>query len=485
MHFVSSLRQHRATPRAGGVATASALALLCGLMATANAQTIPDNVSFRNHFGSMQFNRPLQLAEYPGEDSVYVVVQQSGRLVTVRHQGGAWTKTDSASLTVLGGTSGGNEQGLLGFAFHPSFRETRKYYVHYMTGSGNGAHLVAERIADETLRPRTGDAQRTILRMTDFAGNHNGGSIGFGPDGKLFVSFGDGGNGNDVGNLAQNLDTLFGKILRLDVDGPDAYPGDTTRNYAIPADNPFVGQANRRGEIWAYGLRNPYRWSFHPLTGHMWIGDVGQERWEEISRVHTGGLNLGWRIREAAFCFNPSNGCTSEGLTPPARTIQRAHGQSITGGTVFTGDPEAAYHGVYIFGDYVTNHVWAMRPEGAVLTDSVVIGRVFNVSSFDRDARGRVFATSLSNASNVGANNGVVFILESPDMRPSTTALRPDRRAAGFKPLRVSDLRRDPAAYEWRGLDGSLLAAPHAFRGTAWVRAKGGTQPAQLVTIVR
>lgn len=467
-------------PRLSSISTA--LLLATALTTPGLAQDIPNNVTFRNHFGDLRFNRPLQLAAYPGEDSAYVVVQQSGRLVTVRHQQGTWIKTDSASFTVLGGTSGGDERGLLGFAFHPDFRQNRKYYVHYMTGSGSGAHLVAERTADETLRPRTGDAQRTILRMADFAGNHNGGSIGFGHDGKFYVAFGDGGNANDVGNLAQNLDTLFGKMLRLDVDGPDAYPGDTTRNYAIPADNPFVGQAGRRGEIWAYGLRNPYRWSFHPIWGHIWIGDVGQDRWEEISRVHTGGLNLGWRIREAAFCFNPSTGCASEGLTPPARTIQRSHGSSITGGTVFTGDPGSAYHGVYIFGDYVTNRVWAMRPVGATLTDSVVIGQVFNVSSFDRDAQGRVFATSLSNASSVGANNGVVFILESPDMRPAPTSLRTPL-PADARPLRLADLRRNPAAYEWRGLDGRLIPAPASFRGTAWVRAKSGTQPARLVTL--
>src|SRR5690606_32502311 len=125
------------------------------------------------------------------------------------------------------------------------------------------------------LRPKTSDPQTTIFRMNDFAGNHNGGGIAFGPDGYLYVSIGDGGNANDVPNNAQNLDTLFGKVLRLDVDGPDAYPADTTRNSAIPPGNPFVGQPSRRPEIWAYGLRNPWRWTFHPLTGHLWIGDVG------------------------------------------------------------------------------------------------------------------------------------------------------------------------------------------------------------------
>lgn len=460
---------------------AAALGLASLLADNTQAQTIPNTVTFRNHFGTMTFNRPLQLAAYPGEDSAYVVVQQSGRLITVRHRDGAWVKTDSASFTVLAGSSGGDERGLLGFAFHPQFAQNGTYYVHYITGSGNGVTLIAKRTAGAGRRPLTSDPQTTVLHMSQPYGNHNGGSIGFGPDGKFYVALGDGGDGGDPHNLAQNLDTLFGKVLRLDVDGADAYPADTTRNYAIPADNPFVGQAGRRAEIWAYGLRNPFRWSFHPLTGHMWVGDVGQDvSREEISRIHEGGLNMGWPIREGAFCFRPATGCASEGLTPPARTLT-GHGRSITGGTVFTGDPASAYHGIYIFGDYVSNRVWAMRPSGNSLLDSVVIGQVFNVVSFDRDVHGRVFATSLSNAASVGANNGVVFILESPDMRPAPVSLRP-ARAAGTR-LRVEDLRRNPRAYEWRGLDGRLMAAPDAaFRGVAWVRAKGDAGPAQLIT---
>ncbi len=430
---------------------------VAALVATAAAQPIPNNVTFRNYFGTLTFNRPVQFLQYPGEDSVHIVLQQNGRIVTVRRQDGAWAKTDSAVLVVNGGTSGGNEQGLLGFAFHPEFRENRKYYVNYMGGSGNGHHLLAERVADASLRPKTSDPQTTIFRMNDFAGNHNGGGIAFGPDGYLYVSIGDGGNANDVPNNAQNLDTLFGKVLRLDVDGPDAYPADTTRNYAIPPGNPFVGQPSRRPEIWAYGLRNPWRWTFHPLTGHLWIGDVGQNTWEEISRVDSAGSNLGWRIREAAYCFNPSTGCASEGLTPPARTMQRSHAQSITGGEFFLGDPSSAYYGVYIFGDYATNHVWAMRPSGALLTDSVRIGSVTNVSSFGRDARGRVFATSLGTGS-VNSNTGVVYILESPDMTPGIPTPLRASAPRGPAAFRAADVLRNPEDYVVRDLHGRVVA---------------------------
>lgn len=439
-------------------ASSRAAAVLCAVGAVSSfAQPIPDNVTFRNYFGDMTFNRPVLFASYPGEDSVHVVVQQSGQIITVQRQGGSWVRTDTAALDVLNGTDGGNEQGLLGFAFHPDYAETRKYYVHYMTGSGNGAHMVAERTAGESLRPRSDDPQSTVFRMADYASNHNGGSIGFGTDGMLYIAIGDGGNANDQYNLAQNLDTLFGKILRVDVDGADAYPQDTTRNYAVPADNPFVGQAERRPEIWAYGLRNPYRWSFHPLTGEMWIGDVGQNSYEEISRARTGD-NLGWRLREGAFCFNPSSGCPSENLTPPALTMQRSHAASITGGTFFAGDPESAYHGVYIFGDYVRNHVWAARVADGTLTDSTRIGEVFNVSSFDRDAYGRVFAVSLSNSSSVTDDNGVVFLLESPDMVPGPTAIRRSRVGGTDRApvIRAADVARDPAAYTVRTADGRI-----------------------------
>ena len=446
----------------------------------AAAQTIPDNVTFRNYFGTMTFNRPLQFLQYPGEDSTHIVVQQNGRIITVQREGNAWVKTDSALITVTGGTSGGDERGLLGFAFHPQFTTNGKYYLHYISGSNT---MIVQRTATGAdKRPRTSDAQATVLQLAQPQGNHNGGSILFGPaDGYLYIALGDGGGANDPQNYAQNLNSLLGKILRVDVDGADGFPADPLKNYAIPTDNPFATSGGLP-EIWAYGLRNPYRAAFHPLTQHLWIGDVGQNQWEEISRVPEAGANLGWRIREGAYCFNPSTNCQSDGLVPPARTMQRSHAASITGGAFFTGDPTSAYHNVYVFGDYVTNHVWAMRPAGGQLTDSIRIGQVYNVVSFDRDAHGRVFATSLSNSSSVGSNNGVVFVLESPDMVSLPVGIRGDARAPGVR-LRPTDVARNPAAYEFRGLDGRLLTV--AGNGTYWVRAKGARVEPQLMTVVR
>jgi glucose/arabinose dehydrogenase len=462
-----------------------ALGMAVGLTAlaatTANA-VLPYSVTFRNFFGTMTFNRPVHFVPYPGQDSAYVVVQQSGRLVTVRRVNNEWAKTDSASFSVLEGTSGGSEQGLLGLAFHPNYAANRKYYVYYIaSGPGNGFDVIAERIADSTLRPKTADAQRTIFKQADPYNNHNGGTIAFGQDGYLYFGAGDGGDGGDPGNRAQNLDTLFGKFLRLDVSGGDAYPSDTTRNYAIPADNPFVGISGRRPEIWAYGVRNPYRWAFHP-NGQLWVGDVGQDAVEEISRV-TKGANLGWKVREGNSCFSPSSGCTSAGMTPAVIAINQPTAQSITGGTFFTGDPASRYHDVYIFGDYITDSVWAARIVNDSVTERVRLGLIYNPVSFNRDHQGRVFAVSLSNTSSIGANNGVVFILESPDMQPGPVSVRPARKP-GIKAISVADLYRNPDNYVVKTLDGRLIKTGRgSFNGTVFVQKKGTREAPQLLPL--
>jgi glucose/arabinose dehydrogenase len=464
---------------------AALLAVGVGSLATAEA-ALPYSVSFRNFFGAMTFNRPVHFLPYPGQDSAYIVLQQNGKIITVRRVNNEWAKTDSATLAVLNGTSGGNEQGLLGFAFHPNYNANGKYYIYYIaSGPGNGFDVIAERTADMTRRPRSEDAQRTILKLADPYDNHNGGTVAFGTDGFLYFGLGDGGNGGDPQNRAQNLDSLFGKFLRLDVDGADAYPADTTRNYAIPGDNPFVGQSGRP-EIWAYGVRNPYRWAFHPTNGQLWVGEVGQDAVEEISRVSK-GANMGWKIREGNACYSPSSGCASAGLTPAVIGINQPTAQSITGGTFFTGDPASLYHGVYIFGDYVTDSIWAARIVNDSATERVRLGLINNIVSFNRDHQGRVFAITLSNSASVASNNGIVYVLESPDMLPGPASLRPGRRA-GIKALTLADLRRHPEAYSVTGLDGRavhLESLPRqAYKGAVLAQKKGSREPAQLVPLV-
>ncbi len=439
----------------------------------ANA-ALPYSVSLRNYFGTMTFTRPVQVVAYPDVDSQFVVIQQNGRLITVRGIGGTWVKVDSAVIPVLNGTgTGGNEQGLLGFTFHPNFRVNRKYYAYYIANGGsNGFDQIVERVMDVQIRPRTSDSQRTVLRMVDPYENHNSGTIRFGADGFLYFAIGDGGSGGDPQNRAQNLDSLFGKVLRLDVDGADAYPSDTTKNYAVPADNPFIGQAPKRPEIWAYGLRNPYRWNFHPTTGDMWVGDVGQEYQEEVSRV-TKGANMGWKIREGNSCYNgqPLTACSGTGMTGAVITVARSKGQSLTGGEFFLGNPASAFHGVYFFGDYASDSLWAARITADSTVERIRIGSLNAVASFDRDKQGRILASSVL--------NGTVSVLESPDMQLAPVSLRPAHRL-GIKAISMADLRLHPEAYTVTTLDGRTIAAGVRFNSAVLVRRKSSAEPAQL-----
>lgn len=475
--------------RRGGALALIAFTVFAG---TAAAQSFPQTVTTRNFFkvgnDSLTFHRPVLVKPYPNEDSAFIVLQQNGGIVTARWNGTAWRKTDSASVTVFCGASGSDEQGLLGFAFHPNYAQNRKYYTYYVEATGSGCfsnnfprfNMVAERTAGSSGRPATDDPQRTILRLRDPYDNHNGGTIGFDKDGYLVVGIGDGGTTQgDPQNRAQNLDSLHGKFLRLDVDS-DAFPDDTTRNYAIPATNPFAVSGGRP-EIWAYGARNPFKWSFHPVTGEIWLGDVGQWDWEEVTRVPK-GANLGWRIREGNACFNPSSGCTSEGLLPPALTLARAAATCIVGGAFFVG-PASAFNGAYIFGDHGTNRVWAARVQNDSLVDLTELGTVNKVVSFDRDRAGRILATTMSSSSNITNNSGRVLVLESPDMVVGPVSVKTKTRES-LKPISLRTVLADPARYELTRLDGTKGTVDALSRGMYLVREKGAADPARVMTVI-
>jgi len=254
--------------------------------------------------------------------------------------------------------SGGQEQGLLSVAFAP--RDPRTFYVNYTSRRGGGDTVVA--------RYRIGDAAaasglvadpapvRVLLTIDQPASNHNGGQLQFGPDGFLYVGMGDGGIAHDPWNNAERLDVLLGKMLRLDVSGDGAY--------RIPPNNPFVARRGARPEIWAYGLRNPWRFSFDRVTGDLYIGDVGQNAWEEIDvapRSSRGGEHYGWDRLEGVHCHEPAGGCDPRGTTLPAVTYGRDGGCSVTGGYVYRGARIEALRGTYVFGDYCTGKIWGMR----------------------------------------------------------------------------------------------------------------------------
>lgn len=453
------------------------------------AAAFPNTVTLRNYFkvgtDSLTFNRPVSVKPYPNEDSAFIVVQQSGQILTVRWNGTAWRRTDTATVTVLAGTSGIDEQGLLGFTFHPDFLTNHKYYIYYVGGTASArGDIIAERTAGSSLRPATSDAQRTILRISDPYDNHNSGTILFDQEGYLLFGIGDGGTtSGDPQNRAQNTDSLLGKFLRFDVNGADAFPSDTARNYAIPATNPFVNMAGYKPEIWAYGARNPWKWTLNPETGTVWVGDVGQDTWEKVTRVPK-GANLGWRFREGPVCFNPTTNCPSDGILFPDLSLRDSIATAIIGGTFFHAVPGTPFAGSYIFGDHGTSRIWAVRVEGDSLIDSTLtrIGTLNKPVSFDRDRQGRVLVTTISPSVGFGisSNVGRVLVLESPDMVPTALTYRPQRSAVGSGSFRMDELRSHPERFRIFGLDGrEILGTP---AGTFLVIEKANPAHRTLMT---
>jgi glucose/arabinose dehydrogenase len=244
------------------------------------------------------------------------------------------------------------ERGLLGLALHPDFTNSHRFFINYIGNDGDTVVSEFRRIPGCACADPA--SERVLLRIEQPFGNHNGGALAFGPDGMLYVSTGDGGSAGDPLDAGQDLATLLGKILRIDVDAAEPY--------AIPADNPFVGTAGARPEIWAYGLRNPWRISFDRQTGDQFIADVGQERWEEVNAqpAGTGGQNYGWRIMEGPECFDPPQDCDTTGLTMPAAWYPLNAECAVMGGYVFRGPDIPDLVGGYLFADYCSGNVWAI-----------------------------------------------------------------------------------------------------------------------------
>lgn len=282
----------------------------------------------------------------------------------------------------------GNEQGLLGLAFHPDFETNGRFFVAYT--AKDDANTVAEyRVASPGSDTADPTPVRVLFSIPDEYSNHNGGMLAFGPDGYLYISTGDGGSGGDPDGNGQNLNALLGKILRVDVGG--AAP------YAIPASNPFANRSGARPEIWAYGLRNPWRYSFDRSTGDLWIADVGQNKYEEVDfqpAASKGGENYGWRTMEGAHCYRPSNGCSQEGLVLPVFEYTHDEGCSVTGGYVYRGKAIPALTGRYLFADYCGSTLWGTTRSASGEFATSELGTVpEGISSFGEDEAGEVYFT--------------------------------------------------------------------------------------------
>jgi glucose/arabinose dehydrogenase len=281
-----------------------------------------------------------------------------------------------------------SELGLLGLAFHPNYQQNGLFYLNYNPLGGERRTRVAEWYAPAAeLGAGQARERRVLLEVELPYSNHHGGQMVFGPDGFLYIALGDGGSDGDPANYAQNLGSLLGKTLRIDVNGRES-----GMQYAVPKDNPFVGRAGVRPEVWAYGMRNPWRFSFDPQA-RMVIADVGQDAFEEIDLVARGS-NLGWNIREGRHCYAPKQGCGQDGLLEPIFDYGRNLGQSVTGGFVYTSNRLRALTGQYIFADFVSGNVWSMTlPAIAQPTPARLLGRFpRSISTFGRDTDGEVYA---------------------------------------------------------------------------------------------
>ena len=286
-------------------------------------------------------------------------------------------------------------RGLLGMAFHPKYGTNRRYFYakHLVVEKGRFATFVFEAEAAPDGRRDSGKPPRQVLRMDETSNVHYGGGLEFGPDGYLYVGMGDSGPQQDPQGNAQNLALPLGKMLRIDVDHADEH-----KPYSIPPDNPFAGRAGVRPEIWALGLREPWRFSFDPVTNELWVGDVGQDLFEEVDIVRR-GENYGWNVYEGFEPFSNRYRRAGEAFVPPVFAYSRRYGASVTGGYVYRGDPNSSFYGVYVFGDYQTKRLFALTQENRSLKAVRQIARPPEMPvSFGRDDTGELYMVGYEGA---------------------------------------------------------------------------------------
>jgi glucose/arabinose dehydrogenase len=333
-------------------------------------------------------NRPVDYIDVNDGSGRFFIVEQDGRiLVSV---GGELLETPLLDISSMVSTS--NEQGLLSIALDPGFADNGRVFVSYTDTAGD-SQIVRYTVSERDANQLDADSASTILSLDQPYDNHNGGNILFGPDGYLYLGFGDGGSQGDPDQRAQNPSILFAKILRIDVAG-DQEP------YGIPADNPFVIDAGFAPETFAWGFRNPWRFSFDRETGDLWIGDVGQNTIEEIDLIPSGtsGQNFGWSTMEGNECYGAES-CDETGLTLPVDQYTHDDGCSVTGGYVYRGSAIPDLVGTYLFADYCTGYLWGLLPNGDgsyTATDLLETG--YNPSSFAQDASGELYLLDLGGA---------------------------------------------------------------------------------------
>jgi len=361
----------------------SMLALAACRRDTASPGPNPGGVGLQEVASGLAF--PLFLTSPPGDNARLFVVEKTGRIRIVRN--GSLLSTPF--LDVSAKVSNGSEQGLLGLAFHPGYATNGRFVINYTDGSGDTRISIFQVSANpDVANPAS---EQVILTVDQPYANHNGGMVAFGPDGKLYIGMGDGGSGGDPQGNGQNRNALLGKILRVEVSA--------TGQLSVPSDNPFVGQSGIRPEIWSYGVRNPWRFSFDRQTRDFYMADVGQNAREEInlstSATQFGrGLNYGWNRMEGTACYSPSSGCNQSGSTLPVLDYSQSDGCSVTGGYVYRGQDVPALSGLYFYADYCEGWVRSFRWNGNAAADQrewAALKPGGQISSFGEDARGELY----------------------------------------------------------------------------------------------
>ena len=345
-------------------------------------------------FPNLTFNQPDGLFPDPANSSRLFVIEQAGIIKVFDNSRNVNSST--IFLNITDRVLYGGEQGLLGLAFHPNFTQNGYFYVNYVRN--NPTRTIIARYSVNVDNPNIANvsSEQVVLQFDQPFSNHKGGQLAFGPDGFLYIGVGDGGSAGDPLGNGQNCSTLLGKILRINVDEVSA-----GKNYSVPSDNPFVGNSlGFRDEIYAYGLRNPWRFSFDSVTGKLWVGDVGQDRIEEIDIVEK-GKNYGWNIMEGTICYNPSTGCNQTGLTLPVWNYTHDIGNAIIGGYVYRGSALSSLYGAYVYGDYGSGRIWTLKYNGTAV-NTLAADTGLNITSFGLDEQNELYFT---------ASDGIIYKL--------------------------------------------------------------------------
>lgn len=391
-------------------------------------------IALQRMWPNQTFNAPIAIRQAPADKSRFFIVEQAGRIVSI---GADASSTPQEVLDFRDEVLDGGELGMLGFAFAPDFATSGKVYIYY-TAAKNG--VAAETRVSEFKSSDNGATidkatERIVLRIDQPYSNHNGGNILFGPDGFLYIGMGDGGSGGDPENYGQNNNSLLGKMLRIDVSKTEG-----AKQYAIPSDNPFASGAGGAPEIFATGLRNPWRWSFDRENGKLWAGDVGQNAYEEIDVIER-GKNYGWRGKEGFHCYDDAQ-CDNPAFVDPIAEHGRNEASSITGGYVYRGTAIPSLVGRYIYGDFATGNVWTFVADGQKQTPERALSGIGNIATWGEDNDGEIYVGLFDGtvrkviAQTGGSSDGAIPTMLSATGCVSTTD--PKQPATGMIPYSIN-----------------------------------------------